>query len=372
MHRISRVVFTSPLPTPASECLRMNDSSSSRVAQLTTHLHTMTSTSSGAAPWREAFLSHISTMDSPEFVLSTIRRVTSPPAPQRPGSRSGSIPHLFNNLYAPRARTCVYRGLWADMQRNSKNTAPENPKVWTSDCLTFTTDLRMDKMAELFEGSLVGEEFGGRGGPQSPTTTKVGEELWEEELRHERGKSTEKKVKSREEKLKGSGGGAPVEACFWMKEPGTQWRVRGRAYVVAPDVESSIEGREVVSILKDRMRRVGEDGKWSFKTELTAHFGNLSPGMRGTFRNPPPGRNMKEPVGEGLGLGQKVDDNEDEIARKNFRVVVILPEEIDRADLSDPAHPRRWVYTFVGSGEGQSGEEGVVREGEWEKVEVWP
>ncbi|KAI0155001.1 pyridoxamine 5'-phosphate oxidase-domain-containing protein [Xylariaceae sp. FL1272] len=368
MHRISRVVCTSPLSTPASKCQRMNAPSSSRVTRLTTHLHTMASNSSAAAPWRQDFLSHISTMDSPEFVLSTIRRVTSPPAAQR----SGSIPHLFNNLYAPRARTCIYRGLWADMQRNSKNTAPENPKVWTSDCLTFTTDVRMDKMEELFEGSLVGEEFGGRGGPQSPTTSKVGEELWEEELRLERGKRTEKKVKSREDKVKGSGGGAPVEACFWMKEPGTQWRVRGRAYVVAPDVESSVEGGEVVGILKDRMRRVGDDGKWSFATELTAHFGNLSPAMRGTFRHPPPGRNVNEPVGEGLGLGQKVDDYEDEIARKHFRVVVILPEEIDRTDLSDPEHPRRWVYTFVGSGEGQRGKEGVVRDGEWEKVEVWP
>ncbi|CAL3963088.1 unnamed protein product, partial [Diplocarpon coronariae] len=41
-----------------------------------------------------------------------------------------------------------------------------------------------------------------------------------------------------------------------------------------------------------------------------------------SFKNPAPGT----PIGsqpEGLGLGQKVSDLEDEVARKNFRVVII-------------------------------------------------
>lgn len=182
--------------------------------------------------------------------------------------------------------------------------------------------------------------------------------------------------RTKEQKLKGSGGGGTVEAVFWPHETGVQWRVRGRAYVLAPDIETTPEGREVITTLKSRMRRPNRDQsqdnssqgadetKWSFAREITAHFGNLSPVMRGSFRNPSPGRPVSLPVeGEGLKLGQKVTDLEDPVARENFRVVVIVPDELDQADLSDPEHPRRWIHTYVGQGYGKGG---------WETVEVWP
>ncbi|KAI0191694.1 FMN-binding split barrel-related protein [Xylaria flabelliformis] len=288
----------------------------------------MSSSSAAPAPWRSLFLSHIESMDSPEFTLSTLRRASA-------GGARGRRPSvLATPLYFPRARTCIFRGLFANMNVNPKNDAPLNPEgVWESDLLTFTTDARMDKMEEL-------------------------------------GKKTEAPVKSTEEKLKGSGGGAPVEAMFWASKPAVQWRVRGRAYVLAPDIESSSEGREVMTLLKSRMRKpphTGEEKEWSFAREITAHFGNLSPIMRGSFRNPPPGRPVASPVepGEGLKLGQKVTDLEDPVARANFRVVVIVPDEIDQADLSDPEHGRRWLHTYVGAGHGKG-------HGEWETTEVWP
>ncbi|KAK6948523.1 hypothetical protein Daesc_010291 [Daldinia eschscholtzii] len=290
-----------------------------------------TSTSSpplGPAPWRKLFLEHVQAMSSPEFTLSTVRKISS----------------LEGTVYSPRARTCVFRGLFAGLPVNPKNDAELNPDVYETDFPTFTTDCRMDKMAELF-------------GVEQETDDDNGKEKKE---------------------IRGSGGGAPVEAVFWVKETGTQWRVRGKAYVLAPDVEGSPEGKEVITLLTERMRRRKDNSssgeEWSFSREITAHFGNLSPLMRGSFRNPPPGTPVALPVGDDrLKLGQKVTDLEDEVARANFRVVVIVPEGVDRTDLSDPERGRRWLYTFVGrkSGKQSTVPGGVVEEG-WEKVEVWP
>ncbi|KAI1209897.1 pyridoxamine 5'-phosphate oxidase-domain-containing protein [Annulohypoxylon truncatum] len=342
---------------------RPSIASSSRLAQVTTHLvvvayehltrRTMATVSTlGPAPWRKVFLEHVQTMPSPEFSLGTVRKTSTP---------TGGV------ACAPRTRTCVFRGLFADLPANPKNEAELNPDLYESDFLALTTDRRMDKMAELF-----GVETGNDG-------NDGGDE--EEEAK----------------KLAGSGGGAPVEAVFWVKETSTQWRVRGRAYVLAPDIEGSPEGRQVISKLRARMRRKknsnsnsnsgaagsssegsssgsgGSSKQWSFGREITAHFGNLSPQMRGTFRNPAPGTPVALPVRDGrLGLGQKVVDLRDEVARSNFRVVVLVPDELDRADLSDPERARRWLYTFVGGGKTESTTPGGSIEDGWEKVEVWP
>ncbi|KAH9909115.1 pyridoxamine 5'-phosphate oxidase-domain-containing protein [Xylariomycetidae sp. FL2044] len=320
-----------------------------------------TTTSSAAAPWRNLFLEHIQTMSSPEFVLSTVRRVPNPsssPSPSTDG-KGGKF------TYVPRARTCIFRGLWAELPVNPKNDAPLNlAGVYESDFPTFTTDCRMDKMAELWED---GDGDGGK----------------------EKG----------EEKFKGSGGGAMVEAIYWASGPAVQWRIRGRAYVLGPDVETSEGGRAVMAALRGRMAVIRgkqqpqqqqhgkeeeeeeekEKGEWSFAREVTAHFGNLSPMMRGTFRNPPPGQPVDRPLDDArLGLGQKVTGLGDEVARAHFRVVVVVPDEVDRADLSDPERGRRWRYTYVGdkglgsSSSSGSSEEKEEGEGGWKKVETWP
>ena len=65
-------------------------------------------------------------------------------------------------------------------------------------------------------------------------------------------------------------------------------------------------------------------------------------------------------------LGQKVTDLEDPIARENFRVVIIKPDEVEAVDLSDPATARRKLWSFVDK------EANGQRVGEWKEEELWP
>ncbi|KAF2772802.1 hypothetical protein EJ03DRAFT_324352 [Teratosphaeria nubilosa] len=277
----------------------------------------MSSTSSPTtpkpAPWRAPFLTHLSKMDSPEFVFSSLH-----PAP----NKSSPVPYL------PRARYCIFRGFWAELPENKHNDAPKNERVYESELLTFTTDVRMNKSFEVFSSSA------GHAADVSQTL--------------------------------GSGGGGPVEAVWWIKgDVMHQWRVRGEAFIIGPDIEGQGEEssgvRTVKSELGRRMRVVKPEGVsgWSWEREVTGHFGNLSPGMRGSFRAPPPGRPVRE-GDDGLRLGVKVERLEDGVARGNFRVVVIKAEEVEDLDLSDPVKSRRRVYRF---------HEGS---GEWSEEETWP
>mgnify|MGYP002623065271 CR=1 FL=1 len=185
----------------------------------------------------------------------------------------------------------------------------------------------------------------------------------------------------REGGLRGSGGGGPVEAVFWIEPARTQWRIRGTAWILAAgdiDDGESVGAKKVREMLLSRMRRIsGDDNnkeEWSFSREINAHFTNLSTIMRGSFKNPPPGVPVEgNPPGPGEGLGQRVEGGleEDEMARRNFRVVVIVPEEVDRVDLGDPERARRWLYILRGEGE-ETKLPGGVKEGDWEVVEVWP
>lgn len=172
-------------------------------------------------------------MSSCEFVFSSLH-----PAPE-----GSPVP------YVPRARYCIMRGLWAELPPNKHNTAPMNERVYESEMPTFTTDVRMQKPFEIFSSSA--------------------------------GKA------DRENLVKGSGGGGPVEAVWWVKEVMVQWRMKGEAFIIGPDIEGGGEQssgvRTVKSELEKRMRVVKEDGKedWSWLREVTGHFGNISPGMRG-------------------------------------------------------------------------------------------
>jgi pyridoxamine 5'-phosphate oxidase len=296
------------------------------------------------APWRGLFAEHVAAMQSPEFTLGTIRRV--------PASSGFGLDDGKGSRITPRARTCVFRGLWASLPVNPKNNAELNPDWYESEMPTFTTDVRMDKIPELWEEAQEAQLPGGAAEAEGGA--------------HDTSAYT------------GSGGGGPVEAVFWAKEPMVQWRIRGKAYVVGPDIERSDAGKATQAALLQRMRRREEDaggatakeGHWSFGREVAAHFGNLSPGMRGSFRNPPPGTPITSGTrdGDGLGLGQKTTDIEDEVARRNFRVVVIVPFEVDQTDLSDPEKPRRWIYRVASGGAAPAAD--MVSN--WEKTEIWP
>lgn len=283
-------------------------------------------TTTTPAPWRARFLEDIGKMDQPGFTFTSL--------------------HPVDNTSVPRARTCIFRGMWASLPRNPKNKAPQNPDTYTSDCLSLTTDARMAKVPELFAtGNATGQG------------------------------------------ISSSGGGGPVEAMFWATQTQTQWRIRGRAWVLSPlDVEDggSAGAKAAREALSARMTRreaddsgegegEGAGGTWSWEREVAAHFGNLSPGMRGSFKNPTPGTPRANAPGSGEGLGQKVGDEllGDEVARRNFRVVVIVPDEVDLCDLSDPADQRRWLYSFVGQAAEAKEAGGEIVAG-WERVEVWP
>ena len=134
------------------------------------------------APWRRLFLEHIQGMASPEFTLATVRRVRNPASASATSSSSAPGGGQEGVTYVPRARTCIFRGLFAELPPNPKNPAERNPDgVWASDLPTFTTDARMDKLAELF-----GEEVVVGSGDVNQNGGEV----------------------------KGTGGGGPVEATF--------------------------------------------------------------------------------------------------------------------------------------------------------------
>jgi len=218
------------------------------------------------------------------------------------------------------------------LPENKHNDAPKNERIYESDLPTFTTDVRMQKPFEIFSSSS--------------------------------GHADDEKL------VQGSGGGGPCEAVWWVKDVMTQWRMKGQAFIVGPDIEGEGEQskessgvRTTKSEVGTRMKVIKEDGKenWSWKTELTGHFGNVSPGMRGTFANPPPGQPVDQPYDEkNLALGQKVEDLHDTTARKNFRVVIIRPDEVESVDLSDPSKARRQVYKYDTSN------------GTWSHEETWP
>ena len=187
------------------------------------------------APWLSTFEDHLSKLPSPEFVFTSLARA--PP--------KSTVP------YVPRLRYCIYRGMWGTLPENKHNDAPRNPRLYTSDMPTFTTDVRMQKVGQIF-GSSAGHA-------------------------------------DKDEQVQGSGGGGPVEAVWWIKDTGTQWRIKGEAFVVGNDIGKGPEGgsgvRTVKSEVGRRMRKTEENGdesEWSWEKELTGHFGNCSPGMRGT------------------------------------------------------------------------------------------
>lgn len=267
-----------------------------------------------AAPWKSLFLSHLEKQGaSPEFYLATV-----------------------NHESQPRLRACIHRGFWAGLPENSHNQMPKNPKVYDTDCPAFTTDARMGKVFDIFATGK------GRG--------------------------------TLEQSRAGTGGGGPVEALYWIKDVKVQWRLRGRCWIIAADdLEHEGEGDmqnsgtvTMKAVLQRYMRKTGQAGDWSWKREVENFFGNLSPVMRGSFKNPPPGQPVQEGSGPGEKLGQVANLlQEDDLARRNFRVAVITPEEVEHLDLTELENQQRRIWRLVGDGQ----DEGIS---EWEEIVTWP
>ncbi|KKZ59932.1 hypothetical protein EMCG_05251 [[Emmonsia] crescens] len=278
------------------------------------------------APWRSLFHSHISKLASPEFSLATIYR-----------DSSGAV--------YPRVRTCIFRGFWTDLDlreaarkqlledEGGRKESGINTNVYESDLLTFTTDVRMEKIAQIASSS---------------DRTSCGNT---------------------------AGGGGPIEAVFWIKDAMTQWRIKGKTYIIGGDSHDAGELRSRENIQQWVRRREGsadEDAKrWSWEKEITANFANLSPIMRGSFKNPPPGTPRSEPPSiPSLKLGQRIDDIHDPVARANFRVVVIVPEEVESVDLTSLEEAKRVRWTLTKNNDSEAGN--GYNQSTWEEAELWP
>ena len=105
-------------------------------------------------------------------------------------------------------------------------------------------------------------------------------------------------------------------------------------------------------------RQASEVGEIRFNYGIQIQETDL---LSGTFAAPPPGQKVTEPYDDkNLKLGQKITELDHSVARKNFRVVVVKPDEMEQLDISDPEKARRQVYTFDKS------------TGEWQHEETWP
>ena len=80
----------------------------------------------------------------------------------------------------------------------------------------------------------------------------------------------------------------------------------------------------------------------------------------GSFKQPPPGQPKDQPYNDkDEKMGEKVTDLYDPVARENFRVVIIKPEEVEMLDLK-PETMHRDKYKYDASSD------------TWSHTETWP
>ncbi|KAJ6185618.1 hypothetical protein N7519_006919 [Penicillium mononematosum] len=256
---------------------------------------TMSSNNPPRAPWRELLDFQLRQTPGYEFTIATVEQ-----------SEEGK--------YFPRARICGFRGFFPDVELhpNGENDMQEqvinggNPPSFESDLFTFTTDARMEKLSHL------------------------------QSSEHE------------------------IEALFWLKEVSSQWRVKGKAFAIGNPRGECDEGeREARAAIRRELRlKPGTNSAsagWTFEHAVTKYFANHSPVMRGSFRAPPPGSPKRGDLPDsGLNPSLAVTDLYDNVARENFRVVGICPREVEKLDLSDRDHLRRWRWTLESKGEDEN------------------
>jgi hypothetical protein len=66
------------------------------------------------------------------------------------------------------------------------------------------------------------------------------------------------------------------------------------------------------------------------------------------------------PDPQNLKMGETVEDLDDSVSRKNFRVVIIKPYSVEATNFSDLSKARRQLYTYDESS------------GQWKHEELWP
>ncbi|EZF29902.1 hypothetical protein TMEN_5929 [Trichophyton mentagrophytes] len=269
-----------------------------------------------SAPWRPLFEEHVQAAGSPLLSLATASK------------------DIKGNPF-PRVRTCVLRGFFAGLQlhpnakhdlklaagRSVKEESDDedasylNPRKYESDLLSITTDARSEKVKHILSGNEVG---------------------------------------------------GPVECLFWSPKAFAQWRIKGKAYVVGGSCSDTMELKARQEVEQYLRLREDTDKPWSWEKEMTTQFANLSPGMRDTFRQALPGSPKSGPAPELQNGGKGLVDLTDPVARKNFRVVVIKPEEVEYIHDEGPGNIRneRFRWKLVPSDSQYTWH--------WEEEQLWP
>ncbi|DAA72923.1 TPA_exp: Uncharacterized protein A8136_4848 [Trichophyton benhamiae CBS 112371] len=249
-----------------------------------------------SAPWRPLFEEHVQAAGSPLLSLATVFKG-------------------INGNPFPRVRTCVLRGFFAGLQlhpnakrdlklasgRSANDESDDedasylNPRKYESDLLSITTDARSGKVKHILSGNEVG---------------------------------------------------GPVECLLWSPKAFAQWRIKGKAYVVGGSCSDTMELKARQEVEQYLRLKEDTDKPWSWEKEMTTQFANLSPAMRDTFRQALPGLPKSGPAPELQDSGKGLVDLTDPVARKNFRVVVIKPEEVEYIHDEGPGNIRnerfRW------------------------------
>ncbi|MCJ1330432.1 hypothetical protein MMC10_007116 [Thelotrema lepadinum] len=232
-------------------------------------------------PWKTPFLLHLKAIhDTNAEVQLSLATVTTP-----------------DNL--PRVRTVGHAGFWSVNSAASEATS-------VSCCLTFITNSRFNKVADVFgQIDQLPEDFETYG--------------------------------------LASGGGGPVEAVYWLEQIKMQWRMRGRCFFVTDGraAAGSLAGEDEQE--RERRRREG----------LAVTKAAVRPHMVGV---------VDEQQVNGIEDGGDADVDsiwEAEVQgyyqrlsleiqplflRSSFAVGIIVPEEVEMMDLTDATVTRRRIW----------------------------
>lgn len=118
-----------------------------------------------------------------------------------------------------------------------------------------------------------------------------------------------------------SGGGRQAEAVYWFASHKTQWRVRGKCYVIAAhDIDQDpADVAEVKAKIQSRMRHVSNDShtndrEYAWANEVERRFDELPQGLKVAF------------------------------GTECFRLCILVPDEVEQMDASvlETSNTRLW------------------------------
>lgn len=183
----------------------------------------MTTPEPPKAPWQDLLNDHLSQSSSSEFTLAT------------------AAYDATKKRHVPRARVCGFRGFFPNPQLHPSavdalKTQGDgiNPDVYESDMFSFTTDVRMEKTGQIQPGSSE------------------------------------------------SDAGNEVEMVFWLKDVGSQWRIKGIGFVIGDQDGGGVEDKAREGIQKGlRVRSEDGRGEWTWERQVTTYFANHTPILRG-------------------------------------------------------------------------------------------